>query len=220
MKYLIVLAALFCIGLIGLSVYIASQQDAGSGPRLTPINDSYDQRLKDGTWVKGNRDAKIVVQEYADYQCPACRSMYSIMNDVMAAEGDKIRFEYHNFPLTTIHNKAVLADKGAEAAGRQGKYWEMHDMLYARQIDWSTKLPSSFENDMADMARSIGMNVEQFKRDLKDPGIEDPINVEIQKADSLGLTATPTIYVNGKTIDKFPQDAKEMLQIIKTMAGQ
>jgi protein-disulfide isomerase len=219
MKYFIALAALFCVGLIGISVYIANQQDGG-GPRLIPIHSAYTQRMADGAWVTGNRDSKIVVSEYADFQCPACRTMSTILNEVVAIDGKNIRFEYHEFPLTTIHNKSTLAAEGAEAAGRQGKFWEMHDLLYARQTDWENKLPSSFQSDMYDMAQTLGLNLEQFKRDLKDTSIQDPINADVQKATELNLTATPSIFVNGKAVETFPQDAKEMIDMIHKMAAE
>jgi protein-disulfide isomerase len=218
MKYIVALTALFCVGLIGLG-YFFTTQDSGGGPRIVPVHASYSERINRGSWTRGTDNATVVVTEYSDYQCPGCRTVYSYLQEVEAATADIARFEFHHFPLNSIHNKAMLAAQAAEAAGRQGKFWEMNDLLFARQLDWRDKTPSAFRKDVEQYAvDTLQLSREQFKRDMSDPTLDEPINRDIEKAQTLQLPGTPSFLLNGKPTPGMPQSAEQLIGWIQAVA--
>ena len=162
--------------------------------------------------VTGNTSAKVNLTEYGDFQCPACKSYYPIVKEIKQQYGDKIAFQFRHFPLTQIHPNAFVASRAAEAAGKQGKFFEMHDLLYENQDTWaSSKNPSStFES----YAQSLGLNVEQFKTDSASAEVAGVINADVKNAQALGATSTPTFALNGKKIDKNPTSMEEFKKLI------
>jgi len=146
--------------------------------------------------VKGNVDATVTLTEYSDFQCPACGQFYKIVEDVLAKHGDSVRFEYKHFPLISIHQFAVPAAKAAEAAGQQGKFFEMHDKLFENQQIWSVAAsPQTYFNSYAE---EIGLDMVLFKQHMKASVISDKITTEFEEARELGLTGTPSFFLNGK----------------------
>lgn len=159
-----------------------------------------------GSYVKGNEAATVTLTEYSDFQCPACAAFYPVVKTLVEQYGDQIKFEYKHFPLISIHPYAVPAAKAAEAAGQQGKFYEMHDMLFENQTTWSAA--SNPVRYFEGYASELGLDVELFKRHYKASLIEDKINESFAEARSLGLTGTPTFFLNGtqmqfETIDDF-----------------
>ena len=100
-------------------------------------------------WIKGEANAKITIVEYSDFQCPACSYFAAIMDSITAEFGSHIQFSYRHFPLTSIHQNSMLAAQATEAAGLQGKFWEMHDILFINQKDWSNLAPYDAENQFS-----------------------------------------------------------------------
>ena len=148
------------------------------------------------TRVKGNPEASVVLTEYSDFQCPACAQMEPILQDVMSTYGDQIRFEYKHFPLVSIHPYAAPAARAAEAAAQQGKFWEMHDKLFAEQTAWSrSSNPDAF---FIKYAEEIGLDVSTFRRHLSPSVISDAIANSFKEAQELGLTGTPSLFLNGE----------------------
>lgn len=145
--------------------------------------------------VKGNPDAAVTLTEYSDFECPACGQFFQIVDGIMDEQGDNIRFEYKHFPLTSIHQFAVPAAKAAEAAGQQGKFFEMHDKLFENQQIWaSTANPQTYFNSYAE---EIGLDIALFKTHMKASVINDKISDEFKEARGLGLTGTPSFFLNG-----------------------
>jgi len=163
--------------------------------------------------VKGNPEAKVVIIEYSDFQCPACRSYYPITKQLMAEFGDQIAFVYRHFPLTSIHMNSEFAARAAEAAGKQGKFWEMHDLLFEKQDEWSktTNVEPIFEN----YATLLGISIEQFKTDWKSKEVKDFVKAQRAHALKSGLQGTPTFFVNGEKI-KNPTSIDAFRFIINT----
>jgi len=146
--------------------------------------------------VKGNADAAVTLTEYSDFQCPACGQFYTIVEEVLAEQGDNIRFEYKHFPLISIHPFAVPAAKAAEAAGQQGKFFEMHDALFENQQIWANSAnPQAYFNGYAE---ELGLDITLFKQHMKASVIDDKIVAEFNEARELGLTGTPSFFLNGK----------------------
>lgn len=149
--------------------------------------------------VKGNPDASVTLTEYADLQCPACGQFYPIIKEVVDQYGDDLRFEFKHFPLVQIHSFAVPAAKAAEAAGQQGKFFEMHDKLFENQTAWSQS--SNPQPYFEKYAEELELDMDLFKRHMKASVIQDRIESEFNEARQKGLTGTPTFFLNGERME-------------------
>lgn len=146
--------------------------------------------------IKGNPEASVVVVEYSDFQCPACSQAAPVVADMLDQYGADVRFEYRHFPLLTIHPLALPAAKAAEAAGQQGKFFEMHDLLFDNQSAWSTAPnPTAF---FMRYAEELELDTSQFKRQMGATVIEEHIRNQFNEARDLGFTGTPTFTLNGE----------------------
>ncbi len=154
--------------------------------------------VKSDDWAKGPDDAPITIVEYLDFECEACRVYYPITKRLKAEYRDKIRFVVRYFPLPG-HKNSMTSALAAETAGKQGKFWEMHDILYEKQKDWGEKSasePSIFEG----YANLIGLNMERYKIDVGSKDAENRINRDKETGISLGVKGTPTFFINGEKI--------------------
>jgi protein-disulfide isomerase len=144
---------------------------------------------------KGNENAKVTLTEYSDFQCPACASFLPVVNDILAEFGDNLKFEYKHFPLP-IHPLAEAAARAAEAAGQQDAFFPFHDLLFANQASWSNSPnPMAF---FAKYAEEIGLDVSLFKKHYTTSLIRDRVRQDATEARQLGLTGTPTFFLNGE----------------------
>lgn len=165
--------------------------------------------------VKGAAGAKVTLVEFADFQCPACAAYEPLVRQVVADNADSVQLVFRHFPLMQIHPNALLAGKAAEAAGLQGKFWEMHDVLYAKQLEWSASLNA--RDYMISYAKEIGVDVKKFETDLENQSLEAKILAEYKEGVNLGVQGTPTFFVNGKKI-KNPSSPEEFNKIIQDAA--
>lgn len=149
--------------------------------------------------VKGNPEAVVTLTEHSDFQCPACAAAAPVVDSILEAYGDQVRFEYKHFPLVSIHPLAIPAARAAEAAGQQGKFFAMHDLLFENQRAWSTA-PNPTAIFMS-YAEEIGLDVPMFRRHLDASVIEDHVRAEFEEARELGLTGTPTFFLNGERMN-------------------
>lgn len=173
--------------------------------------------------IEGPADAKVKLTEYGDFECPACGAMYPVVTNVLNKYGDKIQFEFKNFPLITIHPFAMQAAIAAESAGQQGKFFQMYDKLYQNQQEWTqSATPQVFFDKYA---QEIGLNVSQFKEQMKSSVIQDHVKKQYDEATvQLGLTGTPTFFINGKklafqTVDDFNNAIEAALGIATSTAS-
>lgn len=149
--------------------------------------------------IKGNPDAETVLVEYSDFQCPACGQFFPYVKDILEEYGDAIRFEYRHFPLKTIHPHAVIAARAAEAAGQQGKFFEMHDKLFENQSTWSNSAaPITYFEQYAE---EIGLDVDLFKRHLDSSLIAAAVEDDFNDARERGYSSTPTFLLNGEVME-------------------
>ncbi len=143
--------------------------------------------------------ASVTLVEFSDFQCPACGAYYPVVTQVVKDFTGKMNFVYRNFPLTDLHPNAQPAAYAAEAAGMQGKYWEMYNLLFAKQNDWSASASAS---DMfAQYAQSLGINVDQFKKDLDSDAVKNKVAEDVADGNALGINATPIFFLNGVKLD-------------------
>lgn len=151
------------------------------------------------THVKGSKDAKVILTEYSDFQCPACAQFAVVVEQVLETYPTDVKLEYKHFPLISIHPLAVPAAKAAEAAGQQGKFFEMHDKLFENQQVWANSgSPGAYFNTYAE---EIGLDVKRFKTHMKASLIEDKITDEFKEARGHGLTGTPSFFLNGERME-------------------
>lgn len=155
----------------------------------------------EGYAYKGSLDAPVTVIEYGDFQCPSCAAFATQQEaalDQRYVETGKVRFIYHDFPLQQ-HNNAVIAAAAARAAGEQGKFWQMHDLLFARQRTWSTS--SNIQPLLVSYAEAIGLDRQAFEQTLKSEKFVATLVAARQQSGQRGVQATPTFEVNGTLID-------------------
>lgn len=152
--------------------------------------------------VFGDKNSKVVLVEYGDFQCPACGSAYPIVKEVTDTYKDKIAFIFRNNPLTAIHPNARAGAAAAEAAGLQGKYWEMHDTLYENQTNWSTVSVDKRTDLFTAYAKQIGVkNIDKFKADMDSKAVNNKIDFDLALGKRVPVTGTPTILLADKKIE-------------------
>jgi protein-disulfide isomerase len=140
----------------------------------------------------------VTIDEYGDYQCPPCGALHPIIKSLKSEYGDRIQFAFHHFPLTQIHSHALEASSAAAAAGLQGKFWEMHNLLYENQSGWSEV--GDFRPIVLDFARKIGLDLQRFMRDIDGIQVVTLIREDATRGNLLGVNSTPTIFINGQMI--------------------
>lgn len=149
--------------------------------------------------VRGPASAKVTIVEFSDFQCPFCKRGYQTMEQVLKMYPNDVKMVFKNKPLP-MHPEAEPAAKAAAAAGKQGKFWEMHDALFNNQ----DKLASAFYEEQA---KKLGLNIDQFKKDMASPEVEKIIKDDSALADSLGVQGTPNFFVNGVAVQgAYPAD--------------
>lgn len=168
-----------------------------------------------GDQVFGKKDSKVILVEYGDFQCPGCGKAFPILKELSHEYEDKIAFVFRNFPLTNIHPNAKAAAAAAEAAGLQGKYWEMHDKLYEAQNSWSNLGISERTETFINYAKVVGVkDTEKFKKDMSAEGVTKKISFDMALGKKDGAEATPTILLNDKKIDGDTWGDKEKFKAV------
>lgn len=146
--------------------------------------------------VVGPADAKITFIEYADFQCPACSGLTVLRQYLTDRYGDDLRFVYRHLPLTSIHDKAVITAEATEAAAAQGKFWEMHDLLYERQQEWSALSEEEVLDKLVEYAEMIDLDTDSFEEALTEHVYREQILADYEAYQAYGQMATPTFVVN------------------------
>jgi protein-disulfide isomerase len=151
--------------------------------------------------VRGNPDAPVTLEEFGDFQCPPCGQFAGFAEELLKEYDSRLRVVFRNFPLQG-HEHAREAALAAEAAGFQGKFWEMHDTLYREQTSWS-KAPNTREL-FESYAGTLGLNMEQFKKDMDSDKARERVDSDHALGDSLGIKVTPTLFINKRAME--PQE--------------
>jgi len=154
--------------------------------------------ILEGDHVTGPSDAAVTLVIYSDFQCPNCALVSASLKGLLAAHPDDLRLVYRHLPLSSEHDKAVLAAQVAEAADLQGKFWEMHNLLYASQGDWSALTAEGFEAWARQQAAGLGMDADRFQSDLKGEVVKARVEQAIAFAAGLQGTVLPILLVNGQ----------------------
>jgi protein-disulfide isomerase len=166
----------------------------------------------------GGPNAPVTLEEFSDFECPACRGLDPGLRSISRDYGERVRWVFRNFPLS-MHKYSFIAARAAEAAGVQGKFWQMHDMLYDHQDDWKdAPEPRDLFNSYA---AQIGLDVEKFKADLNRQDLADRIKQDYDRGISLNVKGTPTIFINGRELmpGKLPTEQDVRREIDATLAS-
>jgi protein-disulfide isomerase len=148
--------------------------------------------------IEGKLDSKVTLVEYGDYECPVCEGYYATMQQVQQKYNDIVKFQFRNLPLSSIHPNAIAGARAAEAADLQGKFWQMHDLLYnsTNWQEWSTS--NNADPFFWSYAGQLGLNVTKFKADFASGKVNDRIQADLAAFKKTGQEeATPTFFVNG-----------------------
>ena len=203
-----IIVAVLCVGILGGLIWLSrnnqidvSDIDINAVQPALAINGE----IADQTY--GNMNAKVIIIEYGDYQCPGCSSAAPIIKEVMDKYGDKIGLIFRNYPLYTAHPNAFAASAAAEAAGLQGKFWEMHEYLYANQGAWSSLEGQARTDYFAGAAKDFGVNEQTFLSDLTGTRVKKNIEFDTALGEKAGVAGTPSFFIDGKSVGD--QDVKD-----------
>jgi protein-disulfide isomerase len=195
-------AILFIVIALLVGVFVLTKDEASS-----PTGGGQTSNHAQGAGNKG-----VTLIEYGDLQCSACKSYYPIIKQVEKEYGDDIRFIFRHFPLVQIHNNAFVAARAAEAAGLQGKFFGMHDLLYENQERWE-QLPDPTQT-FEQYAQQLELDIERFRTDMASEEVNSTINADLAEARAAGATATPTFMLNGKKVEENPRDVEGFKALI------
>lgn len=156
-------------------------------------------------------DAPVTLIEYGDFQCPACGAYDPVMEELFAIYGDQVRFVFRHFPLTQIHPNAMAGHRAAEAAGRQGMFFEMGHLLYQRQAEWVQA--DNAATIIESYAIQLDLDLDRYRQDVNDSSVLEIINDQSRSGEAFDISATPTFILNGERINS-PQSIEEFQQVI------
>lgn len=190
----VIIAILVVVGIIGGAVIF------GKDKEVVGTTSSH---------IYGKTDSSVVIQEFADFECPACAFFFPIAQEVKEKYKDQVAFQFKHFPLVQTHRNALAAHRAGEAAGKQDKFWEMHDLLYTNQEVWngpSQSDPVGIPTEQAiqifeQYATTLGLDIEKYKLDVSAPETLATINADTAEGKSkYSVSGTPTFIINGKVI--------------------
>jgi len=161
----------------------------------------------------GPADAPVTLVEYGDYECPYCGMAYQVVKSAQRELGKQLRFVFRNFPLAEAHPHARLAAQAAEAAAAQGKFWQMHDALFEHQEALEAE-------DIIGYAKSLGLDMAQFARDLKDPTYAKRVRDDFRSGVKSGVNGTPTFFINGSRYEGSWANEKAFIHTLHEAAQQ
>lgn len=144
--------------------------------------------------IRGEAGAPVTIEEFADFQCPPCRKLHPELKKIESEYGTRLRVIFRHLPLS-MHEHAIAAARASEAAALQNRFWEMHDLLFERQREWSEA--ADVRNIFVGYARTLGLDVARFTRDMDGPEANARLLSDQKRAESVDITGTPTLFLNG-----------------------
>jgi protein-disulfide isomerase len=184
----------------------------GASPAATVAVVNQAEPGADPPYALGSASAPVTLEEFGDFECPPCGLLHPILKELAKEYGPaKLRIVFREFPLVPNHIHALGAARASEAAGLQGKFWEMHDMIYETQKDWHEAFDTRpiFEG----YATKIGLNLDKFRQDINSETVEKRIFLDGKRGHSLNVQGTPTVFLNGREVP-FESLAPEKLKAL------
>lgn len=193
----------------GAVFWVTKMASQNPSPDNSPT--SATDAITENDWTKGGREASVKLIEYSDFQCPACGNFYPVVKKMNEEFGDKLQIAYRHFPLKQVHKNAGLAAQAAEAAGKQGKFWEMHDKIFESQKKWSSD--EEVKNVFIGYAEELELDKEKFEEDLNSEEIKNFVEEDVNSGEKAKVNSTPTFFLNGSKIEN-PRTYDEFKNVI------
>jgi protein-disulfide isomerase len=184
-----------------------SEAPSSAADAAAPVAD-----LSGGGQSIGPADAEVTLVEFGDYQCPSCAAYHPFVKEVLNRYPKQVRFQFHHFPLVSIHPNALAAHKAAEAAALQGRFWEMHNALFEYQTQWASR-PDP-KPVFAAIANQIGINGAILVQQMESPDIQARVLRDVQRGDKANVQATPTFLINGRQVP-LKLSVQDFVQVIE-----
>ncbi|MFT3744039.1 MAG: thioredoxin domain-containing protein [Pyrinomonadaceae bacterium] len=163
--------------------------------------------------MAGSATAAVTLEEFADFQCGSCAAAHPVMNEIKSLYGSRIKFVYRNNPLAIpAHDKAYEASVAAEAAGLQGKFWDMQNLLFTNQQAW-TAAPT-YKTMWKDYATKIGIDVAKWENDIAGIAAKGRVDADLARGKAIGVNSTPTLYINGTAVPYSEMSVPKLKTII------
>lgn len=203
-----IILAVIVVGFLGI-LFLGKKDSAA------PVDEN-GNAVQASSYTYGEGQTGVTVVEYGDFECPACGGYFPILSEVKEKYKDQITFQFRNFPLASIHPNAMAAHRAAVAADKQGKFWEMHDLVFQGQSTWNAQSGNNFEQAskiFESYAAQLELDVDKYRTDRDSAASNSLIQADIKAGKDLGVTGTPTFFVNGKKIDN-PKDLDAFSKVI------
>ena len=211
---IITILATLIIGGVGLALLSTSSEKPLTHDEKTSL------LVKEDSQITGDINSQITVVEFSDFECPACGYYSEEFNIFKQNYGDRVKIVYRHFPLESIHPLAFKAAEASEAAGAQGKFWEFHDILFAKQLIWSLLPEDAAIEAFTGYANSVGVeDIERFKTELKDGTHVAKVQSDLNDAEGLRLKGTPSVFLNGTQLEN-PSYDNLSAQVDQLLAAQ
>jgi protein-disulfide isomerase len=208
-----VLVVLVVVGMIVL----VRQPGAADGIHLGTPAPVHADDWKEGALAYASSSRTATIIEYADFQCPACGAYHPIVKKLLADRPTTTILVYRNFPLFSIHANADIAAQSAEAAGKQNKFWEMHDMIFEHQADWEHLTNDGALEVFVGYAKTLQLDEAKFRKDAVSNEVRRLVNDDIKSAREVGVFATPTFFINGVFVK--PQSYDEFIAAVDAVGA-
>ena len=220
-----IIVGVIVVAVLGVAVLVGGNDD---NTNVATTDKSEALQISELDYVKGaeqtdlEQEPKVTVIEYGDFQCPFCGIVYPIVSEVSEEYKDNpdVRFIYRHFPIVSAHASAMVAHRAAEAAGKQGKFYEMHDILFENQTEWGGTPQAPIPPEQSDdiirgYAEQLGLDLDQYDADYADPATLQAINSQQQTGEAIGINSTPTFFINEIQLEQVPRTADELRSAIE-----
>jgi len=212
MKYRFLIWSLIALGIFAVVLaivgFVIRPAPASSGGLVVPVSDD--------DWYLGPKNAKVTLVEYSDFECPACKIYAPIITQLNKDFPNDLKIVYRHFPLPQ-HKNARVSAQAAEAAGKQGKFWEMEELIFEKQSEWASS--NNSQENFISYAASLGLNIEKFKSDFNSDSVKVEIEKDFISGEESKITYTPTFFLNSKRINN-PQGYEEFKSLIEARIGK
>jgi protein-disulfide isomerase len=193
-------AGIFLVVIVVITAIAAFVSSHGSPAGTPSFTATQTSAITSTDHTRGNPDAKVTLIEYGDFECPACGAYEPLVEQLYQQYKGQVLFVFRNFPLYQIHPFAMIGAQAAEAANLQGQYWQMHDLLYSKQAQWTADTTLSPADVVSKYfngyAQSLGLNVTQFDTDINSSGVKAKVQADLVLGNAAQIDHTPTFFIN------------------------
>lgn len=191
--------AVVTLAIIVGAIFLLTKSSSTTPQSSAPLDEKI--LIREDSYKIATESAKVTIVEFGDYQCPACAAVHPNVKQLLQNYAGKVNYVVRNFPLPQ-HKNALISAEAAEAAGVQGKFWEMHDKLYETQEEWAEE--NEPLNKFIEYAKDLGLDTVKFEADIKANKYQDKIKRDYTDGNNLRLTFTPTFFINGQKLETVP----------------